>query len=110
MGHIPEGDGVLMGLLLIEMVAAYGVPLEELVEDLLKTVGPSVYERKDLRIAHPVNKEALTRQLCEAPPSDLGGVRVQEVRRVDGVKYILADELVAPDPPLGHRAGPASVC
>ena len=26
-GHIPEGDGVLMGLLLVEMVAAYGVRL-----------------------------------------------------------------------------------
>jgi len=91
-GHIPEGDGVLMGLLLIEMVAAHGVPLEELVADLLKSVGPAYYERKDLRIAHPVNKAALTRQLSENPPGDLGGVRVREVRSLDGIKYILADD------------------
>ena len=35
-GHIPEGDGVLMGLLLVEMVAAYEDALYELVDDLLK--------------------------------------------------------------------------
>jgi phosphomannomutase len=74
------------------MVAAYGVPLEELVADLLKSVGPVHYERKDLRIPHPVNKAALTRKLCEDPPGDLGGVRVREVRSLDGIKYILADD------------------
>jgi phosphomannomutase len=91
-GHIPEGDGVLMGLLLIEMVAAYGVPLEEMVADLLKEVGPVHYERKDLRIAHPVNKSALTKKLSESPPADLGGVRVAEVRSLDGIKYVLDDD------------------
>ncbi|MFA9403643.1 MAG: phosphoglucomutase/phosphomannomutase family protein, partial [Anaerolineales bacterium] len=32
-GHIPEGDGILMGLLLTEMVAESGVPLDEMVAD-----------------------------------------------------------------------------
>ncbi len=31
-GHIPEGDGILMGLLLVEMVATYGCSLYDLVE------------------------------------------------------------------------------
>ncbi len=35
-GHIPEGDGILMGLLLLEIVADLEVTLYELVEDLLK--------------------------------------------------------------------------
>src|SRR5512142_295862 len=39
-GHIPEGDGILMGLMVIEMVACYGVSLYDLVQDLLKEVGP----------------------------------------------------------------------
>src|SRR5512136_336149 len=39
-GHIPEGDGVLMGLLLLEIVAQSKVTLHELVEGLLKEVGP----------------------------------------------------------------------
>jgi len=40
-GHIPEGDGVLMGLLIVEMIAAAKKPLYEMVEDLLADVGPA---------------------------------------------------------------------
>src|SRR5512136_2214448 len=39
-GHIPEGDGIIMGLLLAEIVAHSKVTLHELVEGLLKEVGP----------------------------------------------------------------------
>ncbi|MBN1976577.1 MAG: phosphoglucomutase/phosphomannomutase family protein, partial [Anaerolineae bacterium] len=49
-GHIPEGDGVLMGLLLVEIVASSGATLHELVADLLKDVGPAFYARRDLRL------------------------------------------------------------
>ncbi|MGD0574787.1 MAG: phosphoglucomutase/phosphomannomutase family protein [Anaerolineales bacterium] len=91
-GHIPEGDGVLMGLLLIEMVAAYGVPLEDLVQDLLTTAGPARYERRDLRLSHPVPKSALAKQLSENPPQELGGVKVAQISLLDGVKYLLEDD------------------
>ena len=56
-GHIPEGDGVIMGLLLLEIVAESGKTLYELVNDLLEEVGPAEYERRDLRLKHPVSKE-----------------------------------------------------
>ena len=49
-GHIPEGDGPAMGLLLVEMVAAAKKPLYEMVSDLLEDVGPAFYERTDLRL------------------------------------------------------------
>lgn len=91
-GHIPEGDGVLMGLLLIEMVAAYGVPLEDLVRDLLATAGPARYERRDLRLARPVSKTVLAKQLSENPPKELGGVKVAGISLVDGIKYLLEDD------------------
>src|SRR5512138_3773183 len=58
-GHIPEGDGVLMGLLLVEIVATSGISLHDLVEDLLKDVGPAVYQRVDLRLNHPVSKDRM---------------------------------------------------
>src|SRR5512145_1323367 len=44
-GHIPEGDGVIMGLLLVEMLAAADKPLYKMVEELLADVGPAFYER-----------------------------------------------------------------
>jgi len=91
-GHIPEGDGVIMGLLLVEMVASYGVSLRELVDDLLKEVGPAFYERKDIRLGHPVSKEKMTTYLTECAPADIGGEKVQDISVVDGVKYIMGDD------------------
>jgi phosphomannomutase len=91
-GHIPEGDGVLMGLLLVEIVAAAQTSLYELVEDLLAEVGPAHYERKDLRLSHPIPKEQVTCKLQDEAPERLGGESLVQVTCVDGVKYILADD------------------
>ncbi|NMC77931.1 MAG: phosphoglucomutase/phosphomannomutase family protein [Chloroflexi bacterium] len=91
-GHIPEGDGVLMGLLLIEIVASSGTTLYELVENLLSEVGPAFYERRDIRLRHPVSKKAMTQRLQEDVPAGIGGEAIQEVSSIDGVKYILADD------------------
>jgi alpha-D-glucose phosphate-specific phosphoglucomutase len=91
-GHIPEGDGVLMGLLLVEIVAESGVTLYELVENLLADVGPAFYERKDLRLTTPVSKKTMTDRLVSDVPQSIGGETICEVRSVDGVKYILTDD------------------
>jgi phosphomannomutase len=91
-GHIPEGDGPLMGLLLVEMIAAYQSTLYEMVEDLLVEVGPAVYERKDMRLSHPVSKVAMSQYLTQHVPAEIGGEKITEVSNMDGVKYILADD------------------
>jgi phosphomannomutase len=91
-GHIPEGDGVLMGLLLVEMVANSGNTLEALVESLLEEVGPCFYERKDMRLKHPVDKQSMTQMLKSDVPVGIGGESVVEIMDTDGVKYILADD------------------
>src|SRR5574338_403192 len=91
-GHIPEGDGVLMGLLVVEMVACYGVSLHELVNSLLKEVGPAFYERVDLRLRHPVAKDVMVKKLVEEAPAGIGGEGIEEVITTDGVKYVLADD------------------
>lgn len=91
-GHIPEGDGVLMGLLLVEIVAQAGAPLHELVADLLAEFGPAHYARKDLRLQRPVVKAEMTRRLTEQAPGEIGGLRVAAVEQRDGVKYVLDDD------------------
>jgi phosphomannomutase len=92
LGHLPEGDGVLMGLLLLEVVAASGTPLDELVADLLADVGPAAYARKDLRLARPVLKAEMVRRLTESAPAAIDGRPVASVQSLDGVKYILEDD------------------
>ena len=91
-GHIPEGDGILMGLLLTEMVAESGVPLDEMVADLLAEVGPAHYKRVDLRLARPIVKDQMVKQLAEDAPSSIGGVEVSTINTMDGAKYLLADD------------------
>jgi len=91
-GNIPEGDGILMGLLLVEMVAAYGAPLHELIEDLLNEVGPAYYKRKDMRLSRPVAKDKMSLKLLNEAPDSIGGEKVQDVLTIDGVKYIMSDD------------------
>jgi phosphomannomutase len=91
-GHIPEGDGILMGLLLLEIVAEANVPLSELVEDLQKEAGPTVYKRSDIRLKNFVSKDEMVKRLVEGVPAKIAAETVVKVDSYDGVKYHLADD------------------
>ena len=91
-GHIPEGDGVLMGLLLLEIVSAAGAPLHELVSSLQADVGPTYYARRDIPLRRPVAKAEMVTRLTRDVPGSLGGQKVVEVKTLDGVKHLLADD------------------
>ncbi len=91
-GNIPEGDGILMGLLLVEILANAGTSLHNLVEELLKDVGPAFYERRDLRLVRPVAKQQMVTRLLDDAPKEIGGEEVLNLETVDGVKYIMSDD------------------
>jgi alpha-D-glucose phosphate-specific phosphoglucomutase len=91
-GHIPEGDGILMGLLLLEIISAAGVSLHDLVADLQESVGPAHYARRDIPLRRPIAKVEIVRRLEETRPSSLGGQEIAEVSTLDGVRYLLADD------------------
>ncbi|GAH01410.1 unnamed protein product [marine sediment metagenome] len=90
-GHIPEGDGVLIGLLLLEVMADADVPIHELIDDLLNDVGPAQYARKDIRLSRPVSKADMVQLLVNTAPSSIAGVSVQDIQTTDGIKYYLDD-------------------
>ncbi len=90
-GHIPEGDGVMMGLLLLEIVASSGMSLHDLVEDLLKEVGPAYYRRTDLRLTRPVAKNQMSEHLLGNAPAQIGDVSIEKISTMDGIKYWLKD-------------------
>jgi hypothetical protein len=64
-GHIPEGDGVLLGLLLLEVMAAAKMPLHVLVEDLLAKYGPAQYARTDMKLTAPGGEKAHGRDAAQ---------------------------------------------
>ena len=91
-GHIPEGDGVLMGLLLLEIIADARAPLHELVADLQASAGPACYTRCDLHLRHPIAKQEMVQRLIDGAPAHLNQQTVRQVDTRDGVKYRLADD------------------
>src|SRR5512138_1046348 len=91
-GHIPEGDGPIMGLLLVELIAESKKTLTELVDDLLAEVGPVVYQRTDLRLSRPVAKAEMAEFLSKTAPAEIGDQQVCEISQRDGVKYIMSDD------------------
>jgi alpha-D-glucose phosphate-specific phosphoglucomutase len=91
-GHIPEGDGILIGLLLMEIVADAGVPLSELIADLQQSVGPTYYRRDDIRLAGFISKSEMVQRLVDNTPAKIAGETVVKVDSYDGVKFHLADD------------------
>ncbi|MCL4238576.1 MAG: phosphoglucomutase/phosphomannomutase family protein [Anaerolineae bacterium] len=91
-GHIPEGDGILMGLLLLEIMADAKAPLREVVADLQRTFGPTCYERTDFALKKPVPKREMVARLQAAAPGSMAGQTVREVLTFDGIKFVLADD------------------
>jgi alpha-D-glucose phosphate-specific phosphoglucomutase len=95
-GHIPEGDGLLIGMLLVEMVAREGKPLHRLLAELQDEIGPFYYARHDVRLdegptAAPLDKKNLVSLLSQNSPTQLAGIPVSGIDCQDGIKYILQD-------------------
>ena len=88
-GHVPEKDGILAGLLVAEMVAVRGRSLRAQLDDLFAQVGSYYPVRENFRLT-PELKTAFTEKL-KADPSELGGRKVKQVVRTDGLKLILDD-------------------
>jgi len=90
-GHIPERDGIVSALLLLECLATEEKPLRVLLGELEAKVGPHCYRRLDLQLAQPEDGAELGRRVASDPPAHIDGWRVKEVQALDGVKLFGAD-------------------
>jgi phosphomannomutase len=89
-GHIPERDGILAGLMLLEMLACQRVSVNKLISNLTKEFGPHHYDRNDIH--YPLEKrQALMEFLQKNPPAKLSGSPLAEIKAYDGVKFIARD-------------------
>ncbi|MBM3822167.1 MAG: phosphoglucomutase/phosphomannomutase family protein [Verrucomicrobia bacterium] len=89
-GHIPERDGILAGLMLLEMLAVERRPLEKLLAGLERKYGPHRYARLDTHF--PVERRAELMEACRNhPPAKLLNSPVEKVQSFDGVKYTARD-------------------
>ena len=88
-GHVPEKDGVIAGLLVTEMVARRGKSLDEQLGELFGKVGEFYPKRENLRLTHEV-KERFVEKI-KSDPASLGGRKVKQSVRTDGLKLVLED-------------------
>jgi phosphomannomutase len=87
-GHLPERDGILAGLLLLDFVASTGQRPSELLERVFRITGPHYYQRIDLELEPGSNQEIRAR-LDAARPAELAGHRVLERDTKDGWRYTI---------------------
>lgn len=90
-GFIPERDGPLMSLLLLETMATRKKRLEEQIAELMAEFGPHEYQRVDL---HPVPSKmaAVIQSLKEDNPTEIAGLPVRSIDRTDGTKFLLDND------------------
>lgn len=89
-GHIPERDGVWIGLLILEFMAKTGKSLTELINDVYALVGSFKCERNDLHITNEL-KLAIMEKCKQGVFKHFGKYQVQSTENVDGYKFHFSD-------------------
>ena len=89
-GHIPERDGILMGLLLLEAMAVSGKGLRQMLEETMDEIGHFHYRRIDRRIEDAA-KEQLIAKLSSQTPTEIDGRPVTSTNFSDGFKFIFGN-------------------
>ena len=87
-GNIPERDGLLSGLLFLELMAQTGMKVSELVQHLHSEVGDHYYNRLDIDYFNPSAKINLV-EVQESSPSSLAGLKIQRKELTDGLLFSL---------------------
>lgn len=88
--HLPERDGVLMGMLVLEAMAAKGKRLEDLIEDVFAEVGRHEYTRNDL---HPPQEKMhlIISALQSFKETAFAGAPLAGISRKDGTRLDFED-------------------
>jgi len=88
-GHVPERDGILAGLYILDMLCRLDRKPSEVVELLFEKVGPHFYDRIDTRFTG--DREGREQIILSAKPDRIGGLRVKGLNTMDGYKFELED-------------------
>jgi phosphomannomutase len=90
-GHIPERDGIWIGLVIWEFMAKSGKKLPDLIKEVYDIVGPFSFERNDLHLREEV-KQRIVENTAKGAYNSFGKYKVQRVEDLDGYKYFFDNE------------------
>lgn len=89
--HIPERDGIWMGLVIFEFMAKSGKSLDGLIEEVYEIVGPFKFERNDLHITEQL-KQNIIASCKNNSYTNFGSYNISRVETIDGFKFFFDDE------------------
>lgn len=87
--HVPERDGILAGLYILDMMVRLGKKPSELLTALFDKVGAHYYDRIDTPFTG--DRKSRERKILESKPYSIGGVKVVNLDTTDGFKFNLED-------------------
>lgn len=88
-GHFPEKDGILACLLAVEAVAVREKSLTEQLNELYARVGKLESGRIGVKLTEDVARRL--KEKLSQEPLEIGGRKVDNINRMDGVKFIFTD-------------------
>jgi phosphomannomutase len=88
-GHVPERDGILAGLYILDMMVRLGRKPSELLEVLFDKVGAHYYDRIDTQFSG--DRQSREQTILTANPDTIGGLKVTGLDTTDGFKFNLED-------------------
>lgn len=89
-GHVPERDGILAGLYLLDLMVQTGKKPSQLLDLLFEKVGAHYYDRVDSSFDAD-RKEEILANVSSARPETIGGLKVTEIVTIDGHQFIMED-------------------
>ena len=89
-GNIPERDGILSGLMMLDLMVRTGKTVSELLSILEGAVGPHYYDRLDLHF-DAREREVIVQRVVSARPRQLAGRRVEDIDTRDGYRFVLPE-------------------
>jgi len=89
-GHVPERDGILAGLFLLDMMVRLERKPSELIDLLFEKVGAHFYDRIDTRLPED-ERESIQARVQQASPEEIAGLKVVDINTIDGYQYNLED-------------------
>lgn len=92
-GHVPERDGIVSNLYLLDAMVKTGKTPSQLVQTLFDKVGAHYYDRIDTRVTDDATKQAAKAKLdaLNVAGITLGGHKVTEKVTIDGYKFVMDD-------------------
>jgi len=88
--HLPEKDGIFAGLLVAEMMAAFGKSLTSLLNDLFQEYGKRVGTQRNIPITEKGRKKL--KVLIKNPPNRLRARKIINIETIDGIKLDFDDD------------------